>query len=143
MLNDEEFLYSIRFGAVFYFIFNEVHETVPHYFVILNRNPSMSSVLVIPVSTTKIDKRKSYYKRHWFSLETLIEVKPKETNWLLKKDSAFDCNETQIINSLEFYNMYKNKQLKYIWIMPKTISDKLKTWVLISNQIENWIKELL
>ncbi|MDR2640979.1 MAG: hypothetical protein LBC61_06900 [Candidatus Peribacteria bacterium] len=80
MLNYEGFLSSIKFGDIFYFIFDEVHKDTPHYFVILNKNPKISSVLVIPVSTTKIDKRKSYYKKCGFPLDTLVEVLPEETN---------------------------------------------------------------
>lgn len=143
MLNEGAFIKSVKYWSVFYFTYKEVHKTIPHYFVILNKDSTISSVLVIPVSTTQLSKRKAYYKRHGFSLDTLIEVTAEESNWILKKDSVFDCSSTKIIEPLEFYSLYQNSNLKYIGIMPKHITLKLKEAVLISKNIEPWIKEFI
>lgn len=143
MLNEEDFIKSIRYWSVFYFKYKEVHETIPHYFVILNKDSSISSVLVIPVSTTQLSKRRAYYKKHGLSLETLIEVTSEESKWILKKDSVFDCSSTKIIEPIEFYNLYQSKSLKYIWMMPENITLKLKKAALCSIHIEPWIKEFI
>lgn len=143
MLNKEDFIKSIKYGSVFYFKYEEVHETIPHYFVILNKDSTISSVLVIPVSTTQLTKRKAYYERHGLSLDTLIEVTAQESKWILKKDSVFDCSSTKIIEPLEFYDLYQSKNLKYIWIMPENITIQLKNAVLTSIHIEPWIKEFI
>lgn len=143
MLSEEDFIKSIKQWSVFYFVNEEVHSLIPHYFIIINKNISTSPVLVIPVSTTKINKRKAYYKKHWFSEETLVEVKPEETNWILKKDSVFDCSQTKIMDPIKFFTLYQKKKLKYIGIIPLDILNKLRIWVTSTNQIANWIKNLV
>lgn len=143
MQTEEEFIESLNPWSVFYFINNEVHSTVPHYFVIINKNISSCPVLVIPVSTTQIEKRTNYYKRHNFSDETLVRVHPEETNGILKKESIFDCSQTKTMDINIFYTLYQRGKLKYIWDMPINILEKLRKWVISTNQIDDWIKDLV
>jgi hypothetical protein len=78
---------------VFYFKDVEVSEYIPHYFVIINKKLSDAPVLVLPVSTSQINKRLAFYERCNLNKECLVIVEPEETNNILSKTSAFDCNQ--------------------------------------------------
>jgi len=80
---------------VFYFKDVEVSEYTPHYFVVLNKDIMNSPVLVLPVSTSQIDKRIAFYDRCNLDKRCLVIVEPEDTGDILAKRSAFDCNQVK------------------------------------------------
>lgn len=143
LIPEEAFMKLLKPGAMYYFIDSRVHDTVPHYFVIINQNIESSPVLVLPVSTTKKDRRKRFYQYSWVNQNCLVEVCPADCNNLLPLDSAFDCNSAIDIASNRFYEKFASKELSYIWMMPEEIVEKLRNGVKESRNIENWIKDLV
>ncbi|MFA6089388.1 MAG: hypothetical protein WC755_05980 [Candidatus Woesearchaeota archaeon] len=60
---EKDFINELKPGMVFYFKDVEVSEYTPHYFVIINKDINNSPVLVLPVSTSQIEKRIKYYEK--------------------------------------------------------------------------------
>lgn len=141
--SQEKFISELKPWMVFYFKDVEISEHVPHYFVIINKDIQNSPVLVLPVSTSQIEKRVAYYERCSFDKKCLVIIEPCETNSILSKKSAFDCNQVQNKPILDLYELYVRWKADYEWILPESIVEKLRTWVLLSNQVEKWIKDLL
>jgi hypothetical protein len=65
---------------VFYFPDSLVSENIPHYFVIINTTIQTSPVLVLPVATSKVEKRKRWYKKCNLDERCLIVIQLIETN---------------------------------------------------------------
>jgi len=145
ILSEQDFLNSIKIWSVFYFKTSEVSIKVPHYFVVINRDIFSSPVLVLPVATSQIEKRKKYYELQSNFLDkwSLVFVNPQETNNILEKESVFDCNQVKIKTIEELYEKYIDKELDYIWVLPENIVLKLRNWVKLAKEIDNWIKDLV
>jgi nicotinic acid mononucleotide adenylyltransferase len=80
---------------------------------------------------------------HSLEKEALVIIDHEKTNWILSKQSAFDCNFTTTKTIDELYEINIKGKLKYAWILPKDIIEKLRQWVKVARQVENWIKELV
>jgi len=90
---------------VFCFKDVEVSELVPHYFVIINNDIKNSPVLVLPVATSQIDKRNRRYELCNLNKECLIIIEPENSNNILSKRTAFDCNEVKNKDILDLYSL--------------------------------------
>jgi len=142
-ISENDFANTIKPWSVYYFTTIDVHSTIPHYFVVINQNINNSPILVLPVATSQLEKRKKYYNIHTLEKDALVIVNPKSSNWILTKKSAFDCNFTKIKTIKELYEVFSKWKLKYIWILPEEIINKLRNWVKAARQVENWIKDLV
>jgi hypothetical protein len=91
---------------VFYFKDMDVSENIPHYFVIINKNIQNSPILVLPVSTSQIEKRQLFYEKCNFNKKCLVIVEPQEVNNILSKISAFDCNQIKYKSVADLYELY-------------------------------------
>lgn len=143
METKEQFIADLKPWMVFYFKDVEVSEHIPHYFVIINQNIQDAPVLVLPVSTSQIEKRKEYYKRCNFDSRCLVIVESHESNDILSKTSAFDCNQVKNKWILDIYELFVKWKACYKWTLPNEIIQKLRTGVLLSNQVEPWVKDLV
>jgi hypothetical protein len=145
ILSEKDFLDNIEVWSVFYFKIAEVSIKIPHYFVVINKDILTSPVLVLPVATSQIEKRKKYYELQSNFLDkwSLIFVKPQETNNILEKESVFDCNQVRIKTIQELYEKYIDKELDYVWVLPESLVLKLREWVKLAKEIDNWIKDLV
>lgn len=140
---EKDFINELKPWMVFYFKDVEVSELVPHYFVIINSDIKNSPVLVLPVATSQIDKRIRRYELCNLNKECLVIVEPEKSNNILSKKTAFDCNEVKNKDILDLYSLFIRWKASYEWILPDEIIEKLRNWVLISNQVERWIKDLV
>lgn len=140
---EKDFINELKPWMVFYFRDVEVSEFVPHYFVIINSDIKTAPVLVLPVATSQIEKRIKRYDFCNLNKECLVIIEPEKSNNILSKRTAFDCNEVKNKDILELYNLCVRWKASYEWTLPDEIIEKLKTWVLLSNQVEKWIKELV
>lgn len=145
ILSKQDFLNSIKVWSVFYFKTSEVSIKVSHYFVVINRDIFSSPVLVLPVATSQIEKRKRYYElqKDFLDKGSLVFVKPEESNNILEKESVFDCNQVKIKTIEELYEKYIDKELDYVWVLPENLVLKLREWVKLAKEIDNWIKDLV
>lgn len=143
MKTQEEFIKNLKAWMVFKFKDVEVSNNIPHYFVIINKDILNSPVLVLPVSTSQIEKRITWYERCKLDKKCLVIINPEETNNILYKRSAFDCNQVKNKSILDLYKLYERGKANYEWILSLEIIKKLREWVLLSNQVDNWIKELI
>ncbi len=141
-ISADVFIASLKPWAMYSFIDPRVHSTIPHYFVIINQDASTAPILVFPVATTQIEKRKKFYQHSWVNSECLVEVWPSECN-LLSRESAFDCNSAIDLEIERFYEKFVTQDLEYIWLVPATILEKLRHGVRSSRNIEKWIKDLV
>lgn len=140
---EEAFVKILKPGSIYYFIDKKVSSSVPHYFVIINQDIQSSPILVLPVSTTQIESRKTYYQYSGVNMECLVEVTPQDVNNLLPRCSAFDCNSAVDITTERFYQKFIAGELEYIWIIPDDVLEKLRKGVKLSRNIEKWIQELV
>lgn len=140
---EKDFINELKAWMVFFFKDSEVSEFIPHYFVIINSDIKNSPVLVLPVATSQIEKRKRWYQRCSLNPECLVIVETEESNSILSKRTAFDCNEVKNKSILDLYSLYVRWKANYEWILSDEIIEKLRNWVLKSNQVEKWIKDLI
>jgi len=98
---------------VFKFKDVEVSELIPHYFVIINKSIINSPVLVLPVSTSQIEKRISWYRKCNLDEKCLIIIEANESNGILSKKSAFDCNQVKNKSILDLYELYERGKANY------------------------------
>ncbi len=145
ILSEQDFFKNTKVWSVFYFTTEDVSSETPHYFVVINKDILTSPVLVLPVATSKIEKRKRYYELQSNFLDkwSLVFVKPGETNKILEKESVFDCNRVKIKTIQELYEKYIDKELDYVWVLPENLVLKLREWVKLAKEIDNWIKDLV
>ncbi len=141
--SQEKFIEELKPWMVFCFKDVEVSELVPHYFVIINNDIKNSPVLVLPVATSQIDKRIRRYELCNLNKECLIIIEPENSNNILSKRTAFDCNEVKNKDILDLYSLLVKWKASYEWTFSNDIVEKLRKWVILSHQVEKWIKELL
>ena len=141
--SEKDFINELKPWMVFYFKDVEVSEFIPHYFVIINKDIINSPVLVLPVSTTQIKKRISFYEKCNLNKNCLVIVDPCNTNNILSRKSAFNCNQVKSKWILDLYELYIKWKANYEGLLPESIVKKLRLWVSLSNQVENRIKALV
>jgi len=128
-------------GAVFYFEEESLKSDEPHYFVVLNQNPSVDVILLMVVSSSQIPK---VYLRNQNNnpSETLIEVSPTEYPDFTK-NSIFDCNKVFLKTVDELIDKVKTNKLKLKSNISSELLDRLRNAVLASPSVPPSQKRIL
>ena len=79
---------GLRAGSVFYFQSRELTSEKPHFFVVVNRDPLRSELLLLTIVTSNIPDVRT---RNRSRMETVVEITPREYSEFTKH-SAIDCN---------------------------------------------------
>jgi len=136
-------LTTIKRGTVYYFREENFSSVEPHYFVVLNKNPSNNSVIILVCATSQIEKRKRRAQILNFPIETLVEVSPSDFS-LFSKNTIFDCNCVIEKNVQSIIDKLSKKQLIICSTqMPEKIMSLLVAGVLRSSQISEQNKKII
>ena len=133
---------GLRAGSVFYFQSRELSPHEPHFFVVVNREPVTSRLLLLTIVSSKVEKVRL---RNRERLERVVEITPQEYDDF-KLLSAVDCNVvlTVLEKSLsELVGLVKRKEVRYHKDLPPPIFAKIKTAILASPLVADEFKRLL
>lgn len=130
---------GLRAGSVYYFQSRELSSGEPHFFVIVNREPVTTKLLLLTIVTSKVDKVRI---RNRERPNTVVEISPKEYDEF-KVLSAVDCNVVLEKPLSELVGLVKRKEVRYHKDLPPEIFAKLKTAILASPLVADELKLLL
>ena len=137
---NEAFLnFCLHEGAVFYLQDRALTSPEPHFFVVLNHNPSTEGILLLVVSSSQIESVKKRHSSH--PSETRVEIAEQEYAGFTK-DSIVSCNQVfkktkqQLIQQINSGGDQKPA-------LPKPILEKLREGVLASPTVERYIRKML
>ena len=132
---------TIQPGSVYYFHHEDiVYSNEPHYFVVINIDPSTEQVIFLVCASSRIDKVKE--RRNNLPPETLVTVSPDE--YLeFKYPSIFDCNTVYLDNIEHLIQRLVKKQLELKLEMNIQLVEQLRQGVIASPLIQPLIKNQL
>ena len=130
---------GLRAGSVYYFQSRELTSGEPHFFVVVNRDPITTKLLLLTIVTSKVDKVRI---RNRERPNTVVEISPKEYDEF-KVLSAVDCNVVLEKPLAELVGLVKRKEVRYHKDLPPEIFARLKTAVLASPLVADELKLLL
>lgn len=87
--------YGLRQGAVYYFEDEDIAGGDPHYYIVVNGDPTQGDPIILVIATSQIEKNKNYVSKRSLPVETLVEVKEEEYVHFTK-DTIFNCNNIRI-----------------------------------------------
>lgn len=131
---------SLKSGSVYYYEDNSLTSIEPHYFIVLNHNPSNDLLLLLVCSSSQIPKVKIRNKNNPPS--TLVEISPKDYADFTK-DSIIDCNMVFPRSVKELVTKLANGKLKIKSEMSASLVAKLRQGVLDSPLIAESLKRIL
>jgi hypothetical protein len=130
---------GLRAGNVFYFQSRELTSKLPHFFIVVNRDPIGEQLLLLTIVTSNVaDVRTRNHDR----LHTVVEISPQEYNELTML-SAVDCNVVLEKPLTELVGMVERKEIRYHRDLPSELFAKIKTAILASRLVPGELKELL
>ena len=130
---------GLRAGSVYYFQSRELSSGQPHFFIVVNRDPITTSLLLLTIVTSKVDNVRI---RNRERPDTVVEISPKEYNEF-KMLSAVDCNVVLEKSLSELAGLVRRKEVRYHKDLPPEIFAKIKAAVLASPLVADELKLLL
>lgn len=133
---------TLRRGTVYLMVHRGITSQKKHFLIVLNKKPFDDLFLVLPVITSKIEKRERFIKGSKLPENTLVRISPSEYREL-SLESAVDCNSTLKLTLAELRSKLKNKEAKEMTALPEDIVKKLVCGVLASPRIPEQVKDML
>ncbi len=130
---------GLRAGSVFYFQSRELSSAKPHFFVVVNRDPVRSQLLLLTIVTSNIADVRT---RNRTRMETVVEIPPREYAEFTKH-SAIDCNVVLEKPLAELAGMVRRKEVRYHRDLPAEIFAKVRAAILASSLVPDELKEML
>ena len=130
---------GLRAGGVYYFQSRELSSGEPHFFVVVNREPITTKLLLLTIVTSKVDKVRF---RNRERPDTVVEISPKEYD-AFKVLSAIDCNVILEKPLSELAGLVRRKEVRYHKDLTPGVFAKIKTAVLASPLVADELKSLL
>lgn len=131
---------TIQPGSVYYFPYEHLNSPEPHYFVVINIDPTNEQLILLVCASSKTSK----VRRRWRDRpsETLVEVSPEQYP-KFKWNSIFNCNHVieQTINQI--IERLSSEQLKLMPEMSLKLVERLRQGALASPTVANGIKKQL
>ncbi len=130
---------GLRAGSVFYFQSRELTSEQPHFFIVVNRDPLGTKLVLVTIVTSKLDKVRL---RNRERPETVVEITPAEYDEF-KLVSAVDCNVVLEKPLDELAGMVRRKEVRYHKDLPPSVFAKIRTAVLASPVVLDEFKQLI
>ena len=130
---------GLRAGSVFYFQSRDLTSAEPHFFVVVNRDPLTSRLLLLTIVSSKVQKVRL---RNRDRLETVVEISPKDYDDF-KVLSAIDCNVVREKSLSELVGLVERREIRYHKDLPPAIVAKIKAAIQASRLVEDELKILL
>lgn len=132
---------SLQPGAVYYFSDTKLTSVEPHYFIVLNIDPHEDALLLLVVSSSKIDRVKTRNVNNNPN-ETLIEITPADYT-VFTVDSIVDCNSVLLKTKEDLIKKVSSGQLTLKDPISNDLLSKLRAAVLASKSHSDSIKRIL
>lgn len=130
---------GLRAGSVFYFQSRELTSSAPHFFVVVNRDPLTTGLLLLTIVSSKLDKVRL---RNRERPDTVVEISPAEyTEFTVQ--SAIDCNVLLEKPLQELANLARRRQVRYHKDLPPQILEKLRSAIRTSPLVADDLKQML
>jgi hypothetical protein len=130
---------GLRAGSVFYFRSRELTSREPHFFIVVNREPVRTELLLLTIVTSNIADVRT---RNRTRMETVVEITPSEYSEFTRL-SAVDCNVVLEKPLAELAGMVRRKEVRYHRNVPPEIFAKIKAAVLASPLVPDELKQML
>jgi hypothetical protein len=130
---------GLRAGSVYYFQSRELSSGQPHFFIVVNREPIATKLLLLTIVTSKVDNVRI---RNRERPDTVVEISPKEYDEF-KMLSAVDCNVVLEKSLSELAGLVRRKEVRYHKDLSPEIFAKIKAAVLASSLVVDELKLLL
>jgi len=130
---------GLRAGSVYYFRSRELTSEQPHFFIVVNRDPIGSQLLLLTIVTSNVAHART---RNRNRLQTIVEITPAEYREF-KVHSVVDCNVVLEKPLSELSGMVRRNEVRYHRDLPPEIFAKIKTAVLASPLIPDELKQML
>jgi hypothetical protein len=130
---------GLRAGSVFYFRSRELTSREPHFFIVVNREPVRTELLLLTIVTSNIADVRT---RNRTRMETVVEITPSEYSEFTRL-SAVDCNVALEKPLAELAGMVRRKEVRYHRDLPPEIFAKIKAAVLASPLVPDELKQML
>ncbi len=132
---------TLKPGAVYYFEDSRLDSSIPHYFIVLNNTPLEDAILLLVVSSSKVDKVKKRNINNNPS-ETLVEISPSEYSEF-SVESIIDCNSIFLKSTKELIQKVIDDKLRLKNPISSELLNKLQNAVIASPLVEKPIKRIL
>jgi hypothetical protein len=133
---------SLRQGTVYYMAERGLSSAEPHYFVVLNRNPLGSKILLLLVASSQVEKAQKRILRKSLPLESFVAIDEAEYDDF-SKDSCIDCNKLFNKSVEELCEQWRKKEVRAHKDLPRELVEKLIAGVKASPLISEEDKGLI
>jgi len=130
---------GLRAGSVYYFRSRELTSERPHFFIVVNRDPIGSQLLLLTIVTSNVADART---RNRNRLQTIVEITPEEYREF-KVHLVVDCNVVLEKPLSELSGMVRRNEVRYHCDLPAEIFAKIKTAVLASPLVPDELKDML
>lgn len=130
---------GLRAGSVYYFEARELHSLEPHYFVVVNRDPLGSQLVLLTVFSSQLEKIRL---RNRARPETVVEISPVEYAEL-KVASAVDCNDIFRRSLDEMAGLVRQRRVRYQHDLPADVLKRVRDAILASPVVDPEDKNLI
>ena len=130
---------GLRAGSVYYFQSRELTSGEPHFFVVVNREPITTRLLLLTIVSSKVEK---VHLRNRERPGTVVEISPQEYDEF-KVLSAVDCNVVLEKPLAELVGLVRRKEVRYHKDMPAEIFARIRAAIQASPLVVDELKTLL
>lgn len=119
---------TLRSGSVYYFADRALTSPEPHFFVVVNRDPLGTELLLLSVVTSQVEKVKRL--RHNYP-ETVVDLDPALYDEL-KKPSVIDGNCIFPKPLEEFVTLFRSGAIRHHKDLPPPLLEQVRAAILAS-----------
>lgn len=130
---------SLKAGCVYYFVDRGTTSSEPHYFVVVNKDPIGSKVLILTIITSNIDRVRRVRRT---ASQSIVEFGPTEYT-VLKVPSIVDCNVPFERDLSDFAERWQRQEIEECSRISDVLLARLVSAVLASELVSDEIKNLL
>jgi hypothetical protein len=127
-------------GAVFYFPEKTFITSGPHYFIVMNANPTKEDDLILLVASSQIEKVQRRRKNE--PPETCVGINASEYRQF-SKETMIDCNSYYRKGFTELVGLLEKRQLKIYCRLEDYLIKRLVEGIKKSRLIEQKIKDII
>jgi len=143
---DQKLAAFIQTGSLIRFAPGTIFGTTNHHIgVVVNANPASQKIVVVVCATSQVQRVQAYAQRVGLSPYS-IAVLPANTHSHFSKDTAFNCNETEVVPYDALKTWHTSNQIEVITqdsVLPEKILNEIRAGVMISDRVEDTTKDLL
>jgi hypothetical protein len=131
---------TLRPGTVYYFQHRSLTSIEPHYFIVVNRDPIGDQVLLLAVSSSKVESVRQ--RRRQLPPATLVEISPADYREFTRL-SIVDCNRVFRKSLAELVADWEAGNLQPKDDLPASLLAQIQAGIKLSPQVEDEAKALI